>query len=472
VTISTARLGGSCAALVGIFLFACCSTALAEKLTPKSVPVHIRLAEEMAANEDWEEAARRWLDVLYYFGPSDQEARAEFELGRLALHRGRSDLAVVQWEKTVARHPDSVWAERAGKALKVLGKEPPPPEESVEPCVTEDTPADERQFLLADGCLSQGLYTFAIRDFLKVTNIDPDSPRAAEARFRVGTCQAMLGRPDLAIEQWQRVISEHSDSPYARTAHNGISAWRAILNSGGIEGEDSADDFDSAWRAFRSPGSGVDGGLSYAEDLYENANIEYALQEYAKVLCDIYTPKGSENPRKEYARYRMGVCAYRLGSPDAAARQWRRLSEEHPEGEWADRANRALAVVGASDPFSSDASRLAPALPEDLPSPLIQRYHLSAQIVDCELPLVASKEYLKIIYVLTAGRSNPFQAEASYRLGECHHLRGRPDLALAAWEETAETYPESEWAEKASAAIEQTRQRESVLSQSHPTSQD
>jgi len=338
--------------------------------------------------------------------------------------------------------------------------------------VTEDTPADEKQFLLADGCLSQGLYTFAIRDFLKVTNIDPDSPRAAEARFRVGTCQAMLGRPDLAIEQWGRVVAEYSDSPYARTAHNGISAWRAILNSGGIEGEDSADDFDGAWRAFRSPGSGVDGGLSYAEDLYENAITEYALQEYAKVLCDIYTPNGGDNPHKDYARYRMGVCAYRLGKANAAARQWRLLLTDSPESPWAQDAGRALAAVGVTDAFSSDAGLAAAVVPDILPSPLVRRYHLAALLMDCELPLVASKEYLKILHVLTAGRPNPFQAEALYRLGECQQGRGRADLAVAAWQETAETYPESEWAGKARAAIEHTRRRESVLSQSHPTSED
>ena len=87
---STARRGANCAALAGLFLFAWSSTGFAEKLTPKSVPVHIRLAEDMAANEDWDEAARRWVGVLYYFGPSDQEARAQYELGRVALRRGRS----------------------------------------------------------------------------------------------------------------------------------------------------------------------------------------------------------------------------------------------------------------------------------------------------------------------------------------------------------------------------------------------
>jgi len=473
VKMSNARLGANCAVLAGLFLLACSSTGLAEKLTPKSVPVHIRLAEAMAANEDWEEAARRWLGVLYYFGPSDQEARAQYELGRVALHRGRSDLAVAQWEKTVARHPESEWAERARKALKLLGKAPPPPpEESVEPCVTKETPAYEKQFLLANGCLSQGLYTFAIRDFLKVTNHYPDSPRAAEARFRVGTCQAMLGRPDLAIEQWERVISEYGDSPYARTARSGISVWKAILDSSGAEGEDSGDDLDSAWRPFRSAGSGVNGGLSYAEDLYENAIVEYALQEYAKVLCDIYTPNGGDNPHKDYARYRMGVCAYRLGKINAAARQWRLLLVESPESPWAQHAGRALAAVGVTDAFSSDAGLTAVVVPEALPSQLVKRYHLAALLMDCELPLVASKEYLKVIYVLTAGRPNPFQAEASYRLGECQHRRGRADLAVAAWRKTVETYAGSEWAEKAAAAIENTRRREAVLGYSHPKSEN
>lgn len=47
------------------------SRADAAGLTPKSVPVQVRLAEEMAANEDWDETVRRWIEVLHYFGPSD-----------------------------------------------------------------------------------------------------------------------------------------------------------------------------------------------------------------------------------------------------------------------------------------------------------------------------------------------------------------------------------------------------------------
>jgi len=452
-----------CTALSGLFLLSCCHTATAGKLTPRSVPVQIRLAEEMAANEDWDEAARRWLDVLYYFGPSDQEARAEFELGVVALHRGRSDLAVVQWEKTVARHPDSVWAERAAKALKLLGKEPPPPAQSAQLCITEDTPADERQFLVAEGCLTQGLYTFAIRDFLKVTNLHPDSPRAPEARFRVGTCQALLGRPDLALDQWQRVIAERSHSPHARTARDGIAAWRAVLETVGLQEDDSVPDIGETWRPFRANGSAVDRGLSYAEDLFENGILDYALQEYAKVLCDIYTAKGADNPHKAYARYRTGVCAYRLGRRGAAARQWRRLLADYPDTPWAQQANRALAAVGMTDAFSSDAGRPSPAMPDHLPSPLVQRYHLAAQLLDCELPLVASKEYLKIIHVLTAGQANPFQAEASYKLGVCQHLRGRPDLARTIWERTITEYADTPWAEKGSTALSQADQRETTL---------
>ena len=434
-------------------------------LTPKSIPVQIRIAEEMAADEDWDEATRRWIQILYYFGPSDQEARGDFELGAVALHRGRSDLAVIQWNKVVTRDPESEWAERAKEGLALLGKEPPaPPETPPPPYVTEETPPDERQFLMSTEDMAHGLHVFAIRDFLKIPDLDPTSDRAAEARFRVGTCQALLGHPERAIRQWDRVIQDYPDSAEAQMARAGAAAWQAALRAAGTDvlaarGTVS----ESAWRPFRGYATETDQGLSYAEDLFENGILDYALQEYAKVLCDIYTAKGADNPHKAYARYRMGVCAYRLGEHDAASRQWRRLLAECPESPWAQHASRALAAIGTTDPFSSDAGRPAPALPSDLPSPLVQRYHLAEQLLDCGLPLVASKEYLKVMFVLTAGRPNPFQAEASYKLGLCHHLRGRQDLPRRAWERTITEYAGTPWAEKAGTALSQADQRETAL---------
>ncbi|UCC69074.1 MAG: tetratricopeptide repeat protein [Armatimonadota bacterium] len=453
------------AAFAGLFLFSCCHTAFAGKLTPKSVPIQIRLAEEMAANEDWEEATRRWIDILYYFGPSDQEARAEFELGVVALRRGRSDLAISQWERTVIRHPDSEWAERAREGLELLGKElPAPAAEPAEPYITTDTPSDERQFLCAQSDAAAGLYEFAIRDYLKITNLYPASRRAPEARFRIGTCQALLGRPELAMQQWNRVIQDYPDSREAQMAPAGAEAWQAVLKVAGTDVlQRRRSVFEGQWRPFRRYATETDRGLSYAEDLFENAILDYALQEYAKVLCDIYTPQDAENPHKAYAIYRMGVCAYRIGQNDAAARQWRRLLADYPDTPWAPQANRALAAVGMTDAFSSDAGRPAPSLPPDLPSTLIKRHHLAEQLVDCGLPLVASKEYLKVIFVLTAGKPNPFQAEASYKLGLCQHLRGRPDLASRAWEQTIAGYPDTTWADKAGTALSQADEREKSL---------
>lgn len=454
-------LVGALVALSGL-----CSRVDAAAKGPKSVPVQIRLAEEMVANQDWDEATRRWIEVLYYFGPSDQEARADFEIGAIALRRGRSDLAARQWEKTALRYPDSGWAERSRQSLALLGKEPPePPAAADEPYITAQTPPDERQFLIAEGDMAAGLYIFAIRDYLKIPNLEPESPRAVDARFSAGKCQALLGRPDLAVRQWQRLIEEHPESPQARTARAGVSAWTAILNAAGMyRALESPPSLNSDWRPLRSYGKKLDQGISYAEDLFENNIIEYALQEYAKVLCDLYTPKGSANPHKAYARYRMGVCAYRLGERDAAARQWRRLIQDYPDSPWADRANNALATVGLIDPFSSDAGRPAPALPAELPTPLVQRFNLANQLVDCGLPLVAMKEYLKVMFVLTAGKPNPLQAEACYRLGLCQHLRGRPGLAAAAWQRAIADYPDSPWAEEARKALSQTAQAQSALS--------
>jgi hypothetical protein len=162
----------------------------------------------------------------------------------------------------------------------------------------------------------------------------------------------------------------------------------------------------------------------------------------------------------------MGVCAYRLGDRDVAARQWRSLLADFPDSPWADRANRALAAVGVTDPFSSDSGRPAPAVPANLPSELVKRFHLANQLLDCGLPLVASKEYLKVMVLLTAGKPNPFQAEACFKLGMTQHLRGRPDLALATWGRVMDEYPDSAWAEKAETAISQALQREAALGES------
>lgn len=442
------------------------ASAGGKKLTPKSAPVQMKLADEMAGAEDWDEATRRWIAVLYYFGPSEFEARAEFEIGAIALQRGRSDLACSQWEKTIQRYPDTEWAERAAQALKLLGREPPQaPEQAAEPYVTKDTPGYERDFLIAKGDMDAGLYEFAVRDFLKVPNLDPGSPRGAQARFRIGTCQALLGHPRLAIAQWERVVEDYPDSEEAQRARGGVAAWRAVLEKAGFSpAETETEQLDADWTPFRSWETEADRGLSYAEDLYENGITAYALQEYAKVLCDIYAKEGEQNPHKPYARYRMGVCAYRLGDADAAVRQWRRLMADYPDSPWAERANRALSAVAMSDTLSSNAGRPAPELPAELPKPLIQRSHLAAQLMDCGLYSVASKEHLKIMFVLTALRPNPFQAEACYHLGVAHHRMGRPDLAVAAWQRCVEEYPETEWAEKAGAAISHAERREGILS--------
>jgi len=210
--------------------------------------------------------------------------------------------------------------------------------------------------------------------------------------------------------------------------------------------------------AIREP----DRGLSYAEDLYENGIPDYALQEYAKVLCDVYTTKGQGNPHRAYARYRMGVCAYELGRPEAAARQWRRLVVEAPESPWSGQAGRALSVLSA-DGLGVVSSGTAPALPDDLSSSPVSRLALAEQLLDCGLPLIASKEYLKVIHVVTAGRPNPLQAEATYKLGICHQRLGRLKLAKTAWQQTVGRFPDSPSAEQARSALTRADELGDVL---------
>jgi tetratricopeptide (TPR) repeat protein len=435
-----------------------------QPLTPKSVPVQIKLAEAMAENEDWEEAIRRWIDILYYFGPSDSDGRAHFEIGVLLLHRGRSDLAAKQWEETVRLHPQNEYAEKAVEALRALGQQPPiGPFEPVSPLVTKDSSEDERQFVLAEDDLEVGLLEFAIRDYLKVPNLYPASKRAPQARFQAGVCQALLGQPERAIAQWRRLQQDYPTTPEAQKAAGAIAAWEGVLKAAGTKQTPATDD---TWQQFALFGTEPDRGLSYAEDLYGNGILDYALQEYAKVLCDVYTPKGESNPHRAYARYRMGVCAHKLGNPDAVVRQWQRLLAEAPASSWSTQASQGLSVLGAEG-LDVISLGLAPALPDDLSSSMVSRYALAEQLLDCGLPLIASKEYLKVIHVVTAGRPNPLQAEAVYKLGVCHQRLGRLDLARAAWQRTADRFSDSSWGEEARSALARASEIGNLLAAPH-----
>ena len=70
-----------------------------------------------------------------------------------------------------------------------------------------------------------------------------------------------------------------------------------------------------------------------------------------------------------------------------------------------------------------------------------------------------------MMFVLTAGKPNPFQAEACFNLGRTQHLRGRADLAAATWRRVTQDYPETPWAEEAQTAIANARAREAALNQ-------
>jgi hypothetical protein len=93
----------------------------------------------------------------------------------------------------------------------------------------------------------------------------------------------------------------------------------------------------------------------------------------------------------------------------------------------------------------------------------VSRLALAEQLLDCGLPLIASKEYLKVIHVVTAGRPNPLQAEATYKLGICHQRLGRLELAKAAWQHTVGRFRGSPWAEQACCALTRADELGDVL---------
>jgi len=441
------RINEICLCLIIIIsLNVLCALADDKPLTSKSVPVQMKLAFAMETTADWEEAARRWIDIMYYFGPSEEDTRSEFEIAAIALRMGKCDIATRLFNDIATDYPDTEWGKTSSDILAILK------DNSAECCIalpshiSADIPEDERQFLCAQADAAAGLYDFAIRDHLKVTNLFPLSARAPESRLKIGDYQLFRGKPELAISQWQRVIIDYPDSAQASQAKANISRLHKLFSLCKLEF--MSDEMKSAWEPIRQHNNDINQGLSYAEDLFENEVYAYSLQEYAKVLCDIYTKGKMPNPYKAYARYRIGVCAYKLGYPTGALRQWRRLEIEHPDSTWVIAAKETIALL----PDLQEAVDPAPALPPQLNNGLLKRMALADQLISCEMPLVASKEYMKVIDVITAGKPNPFQAEALYKLGDCQRKLDLPAQALASWQQVIDNYPQSPWAESAQQA--------------------
>jgi tetratricopeptide (TPR) repeat protein/ABC-type molybdate transport system substrate-binding protein len=419
-----------------------------------------------------DEARRRWLTVIHIGGPSHWDARARYELGRLALDSGKPDIARHHWERVcrefppkppveydspvlqvgkpiegLERKPYEHWIGLAREGLASLPQEKRSPAELVpfrirsEPLTVleSDPPKSGKRWLtLGEDHYRAGDPRYAVRDSLKVSTLQYPSPYSADAEYNVGAFQAAMGRIDLAKEQWNRTISEYPGSAAAGRAGRALQIARDMRTRVPTELPEMP-----AWQErFDTHPLRT---MTYGMRLYHHRLPLYAFKEMVKVIYS----KAAGSDLAARARYCAGVACMAIERPDAAARQWVLCDRHYPDTPWASKAKEALGGL----PPSVGSRKIAAS---KVPTPakgstqlhfMIAEEFLAAEIYDDDEVLL---EYLKLITTASPpDPASPIPPNATFKAGLCLERTGRPEHAREMYQRAVKRWPDTAFAVKA-----------------------
>ena len=446
----------------------------------------VALAERLEAYNILPEARRRYLKVVYTFGPNHYVPRSLYRAGRISAALGTVSAARRDWEQVVAQFPpsgpcelDSAVLASARKASPVepqpyehwvsaartaLAEVPGPP--SAAPAGVRDRRVNElfpvaveegdppkngkREFSLGLHLLQVGDLGFATRDLLKVVTLTYPSRYMADAEYLLGVCALQRGLPHMARAQWERVLRNHAGTPAA------LSAAERLHNlpvTAGPETPPKAPHMPGWTEAYSTH---AERGMTYGMRLFEHGLPLFAFKEMIKLLAGVY---GRHELGAE-ARYRAGVSAAAFGNEKAAARQWALCRAHYPESELAAKSAQALTDLPADAlAQAGELEPLAPA-PKGLSAVrlrLAEEFRLARVLEGDQITL----EFLK---VLTVARPKPGEgakivATAMLGLADSLARTNRTDAALAQWTALREQFPGTPWAKRATEYLRQTSGR-------------
>jgi ABC-type molybdate transport system substrate-binding protein len=371
-------------------------------------PYENKLAEELMADRQWDEALRRWLILLHTHGPSPYDAKARYYAGYCALQLGLKNGAWEFWRRCVRDYPrkglhewggpifefglksyspqdldEEQWAEKASQALAELGEQPAPygadrPTGAVEDALVTYVPAEIRateadlpdgsrtNMALAEDELLCGVYDLALADYNKVHALNAPNEFQACALFRAGQCAWLNGNRAAAVDVWQMCNSVHAGKAWAELAGRML----YLVGSEGIAPKDEglpAGAIQILEREIFETGLRTAQGLA-ADTAYWNfqtRHLSAALEECLKVIHAFYPPpkagdgEGNEQPPdlRPLARYWAGIICCWQGHPDAAVYQWRVLARDYPNTEWSAKAEKSLSQLQAYPRLTAEQKR-------------------------------------------------------------------------------------------------------------------
>jgi len=299
----------------------------------------------------------------------------------------------------------------------------------------------EGAFLLGTIFVAQGNFENAHQEFRLVAERYPDSEFGAEALFKSGECLEQLAMTEAAAQIFESFVTKYPD--------HGLTA-QAILRAGDARFAASA--FEEAVARYTKILETPADPAVEEQVLYRLALTYHNMKDYgnsARTL-DALLEKFPQSMHREEALFRAAEYTLKVEEePVRAVERYQALLDAAPEGPYAGRALRGLALACYAHKDFERAAALFYKLMAEKPEVTLSEevYSWTGQwFYDQEAWAEAARTFEILLEVLPA---YPYADEVRFKIAECSGRAGEKDKALALYTAMAESEGASDYATRA-----------------------
>ena len=215
--------------------------------------------------------------------------------------------------------------------------------------------APQAQFLIGSSYRQRKEYDQAIREFREVISKYPSSEEAPRAYLLIGITYAIQGKYDQAIQEFQKIIDGYPDTKWVGEAQHGIGAayyHQEKYDKAVKELEKAARDYPT--------GYGMGSTLYFLGSIYESqGRYEEAIESYQKSINYPHHPwramagrsirrievltKGSDALASDL--YFLGISFEKQGKYDQALKEFQKVIDQYPNTKWAEGAQQQIRKI-------------------------------------------------------------------------------------------------------------------------------
>ncbi len=306
----------------------------------------------------------------------------------------------------------------------------------------KDSPlVGEGAFLLGTIFVAQGSFEDAQQEFNLVAERYPQSEFGAEALFKSAECLEQLALTDAAAQAFEAFVTKYPD--HALTA-------QAILHAGDARFAASA--FEEAVARYTKILENPADPAVEEQVLYRLALTYHNMKDYDRSAATLSTllEKYPDSSHKEEALFRVAEHTLKIAEkPVKAVALYQALLDAAPEGAYAGRALRGLALSRYAHKDYEEAASLFYRLMTEMPEIALneETYNWTGQwFYDHEAWEKSARTFELLLEVLPA---YPYAEQVRFKIAECSEKAGQHEKALKLYTAMAESSVSSDYATRA-----------------------